>query len=190
MTGKPAASAVDDPQVRVRFLKAVEKLGCVSAAAALTGVSVRSFYRHRYKDPGFAEAWDDAVMIARGDLEDLLRRRFTEGVDYTVRRNGGVVTVTRKFSDRLGEYVHKVLERRAEKIEAKWDEDDKREETAKKQDIIEVARRISYLLAEGRRKALASGNPALIAESVAWEQDLNGRPDDTSQAAAGKPEGA
>jgi hypothetical protein len=156
------------PELRVRFLTAVEKLGCVSAAAALTGISLRGLYRLRRDDPAFADAWDDAILIARGDLEDLLRRRFTEGVDYTVRRNGREVTVTRKFPDRLGVYVHQVLERRAEKIEAqRASEEQKARLSAEEEEMdpVELARRITFLLYEGAEKLRATGDPADFAEA-------------------------
>jgi hypothetical protein len=179
MNRKSPVSVVE-PATCVRFLKAVEKLGCVSAAAALTGIPVRTFYRLRQTDEAFADAWDDAILIARGDLEDLLRRRFTEGVDYTVRRNGRDVTVTRKFSDRLGVYVHQVLERRAQKIELqRASEGQKARQEAQRIETIEpleLARRILYLLRDAAGKVCDSGDAAAIAEVEQMLLDAGFRP--------------
>jgi hypothetical protein len=178
MNHKPPVS-VDDPAVRVRFVHALSKLGNVAAAAALTRVSVGAFYIRRRTDKAFAAEWDDALMVARDTFEDALRRRALEGIEHKVYRNGREISATRKFSDRLGIYVHQVLDRRAQKIEQQRDAQQARQEAQRIETMepLELARRILFLLREAAGKVRDSGDAAGMAEIEQMLFDAGFRPD-------------
>ncbi len=50
------------------FLHYLRQMGQVSYAASMTGMTRRTFYNRRNKDPEFAEAWDDAVAAFEEEL--------------------------------------------------------------------------------------------------------------------------
>lgn len=72
---------------RGRFLRALEELGQVKAAAALTGVPCHELYRIRRRDPAFAAEWAAALaarpVIERGrgvvQRKRVTRRQWADG---------------------------------------------------------------------------------------------------------------
>lgn len=62
---------------RKPFLKALEERFAVSWACDVAGISRKQAYSHREKDPEFAEAWDEALKIAKERLEAEAHRRAT-----------------------------------------------------------------------------------------------------------------
>ena len=71
-----------------------------------------TFADERQRDPSFAAAWDDAVEVARSEIEHELFRRAQEGVDEPVfggKYREQIVGTVRKYSDRLLELRARAL---------------------------------------------------------------------------------
>jgi len=163
-SGPRPAPSPDDPAVRARFLEAIEKLGVLSAAAALSGVPLHRFYLRRDKDSQFADAWDDAILLAHGSLEALLHERFVNGVEHKLWKDGKLVSETRRYSDALGIYRHKVLEKRVEKIEDYRLADERRRRAAaatREMSDEELVRRIAWILNHPAAQPILNGEETL-----------------------------
>ena len=74
--------------------------------------ALSTFQDERQRDPAFAAAWDDAVEVARADVEHEIYRRSTEGYEEPVfggRYRETVVGTVRRYSDRLLELRARAL---------------------------------------------------------------------------------
>jgi hypothetical protein len=74
--------------------------------------ALSTFADERQRDPEFATAWDDAVEVARAEIEHEIWRRSTEGYEEPVfggRYRESVVGTVRKYSDRLLELRARAL---------------------------------------------------------------------------------
>lgn len=71
--------------------------------------AMKTFYDRRNRDASFAEAWDQALAHACGEVEAELHRRAVEGWDEPVFQRGERVGTVRKYSDRLLELRAKAL---------------------------------------------------------------------------------
>lgn len=83
------------------FLVALRNGAGVLDACALVGVSNRTAYNHRDRDPGFARDWGLAVRMHRAPLELAAYRRGVEGIEEPVYRYGKQVGTRRLYSDAL-----------------------------------------------------------------------------------------
>lgn len=89
-----------------RFLDELAKHGIIGQAAKLASLHshrgcMASFYAERENDPAFAEAWDEALTMARGAIEAELHRRGVEGYEEPVWWQGKEVGSVTKYSDAL-----------------------------------------------------------------------------------------
>ncbi len=50
---------------QIDFLRSLSVHGVVTRAAAEVGMGVESAYRLRFRDPEFADIWDEALDVAR-----------------------------------------------------------------------------------------------------------------------------
>lgn len=89
-----------------KFLEELTKHGIVGEAAKRASLHshrgcLTSFYRERERDPDFAQAWDEALEMARGAVEAELHRRAVEGYLEPIYYLGQEVGEVRKYSDSL-----------------------------------------------------------------------------------------
>lgn len=71
--GRPPAGSTN--RWRAPFIRALCRTGVVSYACKRAKVSRSRAYEARNKDPDFAEAWDEAEVIAKENLEAEAHRR-------------------------------------------------------------------------------------------------------------------
>jgi hypothetical protein len=83
------------------FLTALRSGESVLGACALVGVSNRTAYNHRDRDPCFARDWGLAVRMHRAPLELAAYRRGVEGIEEPVYHRGKQVGTRRLYSDAL-----------------------------------------------------------------------------------------
>jgi hypothetical protein len=107
-TDEPASSATlcarhdgFDAEHKLLFLTALRKGASVLDACAMVGISNRTAYNHRNRDPGFAQAWRLARGACRLPLELVAYQRAVEGVEEQVYRHGKPSHVRTHYSDSL-----------------------------------------------------------------------------------------
>lgn len=83
------------------FLRTLAETGNVKRACRAAKVDRSTAYRLRKANLGFQDAWDEAMEIAVGLLEDEAWRRAREGVLEPVYYKGDKVGSLRKYSDTL-----------------------------------------------------------------------------------------
>ncbi len=103
---RPNAARPIDARRRAKFLEELAKHGIVGEAAKRASLHshhgcIQTFYDERKKDPEFAKAWDEALLLARYSAERELHRRAVEGVDEPVFQGGKQVGKIKKYSDTL-----------------------------------------------------------------------------------------
>lgn len=81
------------------FLVALRRGDSVLAACALIGISARTAYRHRERDPEFARDWDLARRMAKTPLELAAFERGVMGIEEPVYRYGKLSHTSRRVSD-------------------------------------------------------------------------------------------
>jgi hypothetical protein len=88
---------------REKFLETISASGNISLAAQAAGVSRRTPYYHRDKDPDFAQAWEDAFDEFLDHAEKEAWRRATEGVEEPIGFDKGVHQgmFVKRYSDTL-----------------------------------------------------------------------------------------
>lgn len=97
------------PERKAAFLAELARHGiAVRAARAASPQSsegaMSTFKNERQRDPAFAAAWEEALEVARAEIEHEIYRRSTEGVSepvYGGKYKETVVGTVRKYSDRL-----------------------------------------------------------------------------------------
>jgi hypothetical protein len=72
------------PAARRLFLKTLAKTGCVAEAARAAGISTRTAYNHRERDPAFADLWRLALSSAAVDIELIAWERGVTGIEEPV----------------------------------------------------------------------------------------------------------
>ena len=84
------------PLTQERFIRALEAMGSIGAAAKAVGMSRRSAYKLRDRDgaDGFAHAWDQALDLGRGRMFDYATDRALNGITTVRILRGGAVDVT------------------------------------------------------------------------------------------------
>lgn len=95
------APTIATPERLETFLHALAESANVTSAALHVGINRQHLYRLRDEDDEFRAAWDAAVKLGTGALEDEATRRAKEGWDEPVYYQGDQCGVVRKFSDTL-----------------------------------------------------------------------------------------
>ncbi|OYX66240.1 MAG: hypothetical protein B7Y88_04920 [Sphingomonadales bacterium 32-64-17] len=83
------------------FLESLMTMGSVAIACQRAGVARQTAYRTRRRSPGFARAWDAALIAARTVAETELAERAINGVEEAVFYHGEEVARRRRFDSRL-----------------------------------------------------------------------------------------
>jgi hypothetical protein len=96
----------DDERKKV-FLEKLRETLNASASARAAGVSKRTVFGHREKDPGFAQAWEDALEEGLDAAEQSCNLRAFVGVEEPVFHQGVVVGHVRRYSDSLAQFMLK-----------------------------------------------------------------------------------
>jgi hypothetical protein len=129
MATKPGAHERHDgfsEERKLLFLAALRSGKSVLDACALVGVSNRTAYNHRQRDPVFARDWGLAVRMHRAPLELAAYRRGVEGIEEPVYHHGKQVGTRRHYSDALlklllaGEKPRKYGRRAGLNADRKW----------------------------------------------------------------------
>jgi len=89
-----------EPRKR-KFLHALARTGCVRDACRIAHISSTSAYRHRRRDPDFADAWERALSEALPVLEAAAFERAVEGVWEPVVSGGKVAVYKKRYSDAI-----------------------------------------------------------------------------------------
>jgi hypothetical protein len=132
------------PERRRRFLERMAECGVIVEACEAAGMSARSAYNLRDRDPLFAAGWDAANVKARAPLSDEAYSRARNGVVERIYKDGVVVAERHRYDNRLTMAVLARLDARIDRAEekgaahlnlvARWDEyldalgDDRRED--------------------------------------------------------------
>jgi hypothetical protein len=95
------------PEKESAFFIALAETCNVSKACAAVDISRQTAYSRRENDEAFAKAWDKALTIAVGALEDEVHRRAFEGVEEPVFNKGVRVGSIRRYSDTLAIFLLK-----------------------------------------------------------------------------------
>lgn len=105
------------PERKAAFIAELSRHGIVMRAARAasphsTGGAATTFQDERQRNAEFAAAWDEALEMARADVEHEIYRRSTEGYDEPVfggKYREQVVGTVRRYSDRLLELRARAL---------------------------------------------------------------------------------
>lgn len=92
---------VFSPRNQASFLESLQLFGNVRLACRGACVSAQTVYRARRASPGFARAWDAALVAARAYAEATLADRAINGVEEAVYYHGEEVARRRRFDSRL-----------------------------------------------------------------------------------------
>jgi hypothetical protein len=84
-----------------KFLAALEQTANVTTAAEAAGITRQAAYAYRKQSPEFAVAWDAALDVGVGTLEDEAVRRARDGVEEPIYYEGECVGTVRRYSDTL-----------------------------------------------------------------------------------------
>lgn len=98
---KPKSRMRPPSDWRERFLNSIRATDSVVHACQAAQVEKATAFRHRAKDPEFAEAWREAHDDAKVLMETEVRRRALHGWEEPVFYRGKVVGHVRKYSDTL-----------------------------------------------------------------------------------------
>lgn len=98
---RPGPDSKWTAEVRTRFLDYLARKGSVRAACLRVGVSAEIAYRLRRRDRAFARGWAAALVLARGESEQLLAEQATEGVIEDVYYRGEFAGSRRRYDARL-----------------------------------------------------------------------------------------
>ncbi len=87
---------------RARFLASLRETPNVSLACVNAGISRNVAYTWRKEDAKFAVAWEEALSVGVGYLEEEARRRAVEGVQRVrFHKDGAVAEAWTEYSDTL-----------------------------------------------------------------------------------------
>ena len=89
------------PAKRTAFFEALAETCNVKLAAKMAGVSTSRAYTLRDQDAAFRAGWERALATGFAQLEMMLLERALHGVEKTVTRRDGTVTIMREYSDRV-----------------------------------------------------------------------------------------
>jgi hypothetical protein len=132
------------PEKKRRFLECFAECGVIRDACEAVGLSARSAYNLRDRDPLFAAGWEAAQMMARPRLADEVYSRALNGVVDRIYKDGMVVAERHRYDNRLTMAALARLDARIDRAEergapqlgliARWDdyldalEEDRRED--------------------------------------------------------------
>lgn len=107
------------PKKREQFLDGLAETASVTAAAKVTRITRKTWYKHRGADKEFAKLWEHALDAGTDALEDEAVRRGREGVLKPVFHAGKKVGSVREYSDTL--LIVSLKARRPEKYRERVD---------------------------------------------------------------------
>ncbi|MDQ8758128.1 hypothetical protein RCO27_18025 [Sphingosinicella sp. LHD-64] len=120
------------PEKMRRFLERFAECGIVIEACEAVGMSARSAYNLRDRDPLFAAGWDAGQAMARPRLADEAYSRALNGVVDRIYKDGVIVAERHRYDNRLTMSVLKRLDTRVDRAEeagaphlalvARWDD--------------------------------------------------------------------
>jgi len=120
------------PDKMHRFLERFAECGVVVEACEAVGMSARSAYNLRDRDPLFAAGWEAATVIARPRLADEAFSRSMNGVVERIYKDGEIVAERHRYDNKLTMSVLGRLDARIDRAEAmgaphlalvgRWDE--------------------------------------------------------------------
>ena len=90
---------------KLRFIERLAETGSVTAALAAVGKYKSAAYLLKRSDVAFGLAWEGALNEASERLLEIAYERAIRGVPQAVRRNGKIVGMNRRYSDRLLIYL-------------------------------------------------------------------------------------
>lgn len=88
-------------QRREVFLAELAKTGLATTASRIAGLDRSELYKHRDRDPEFAQRWTEALDLYVDELEAEARRRAVAGTDKGVWHQGIQVGSEKQYSDSL-----------------------------------------------------------------------------------------
>ena len=103
----------DGPKMAT-FLGTLADTGVVTFACRACGISAKSAYALRHRDPVFAKGWDAALSITRHRLADELLARSLKGSHEALLRDGAIVAERQHFDNKLAFSMLRRLDRQAE----------------------------------------------------------------------------
>lgn len=120
------------PDKMRRFLERFAECGVIVEACHAAGMSGRSAYNLRDRDPLFAAGWEAAQVMARPKLADEAYSRSMNGVVERIYKDGAIVAERHRYDNRLTMAVLTRLDSRIDRAEekgaahlalvARWDE--------------------------------------------------------------------
>ena len=96
------------------FIGTLAETGVVTLACRACGMSAKSAYALRHRDPLFAKVWEAALSMARALLADELLARSLKGSAEQLLRDGAIVGERHHFDNKLAFSILRRLDRRAE----------------------------------------------------------------------------
>lgn len=90
-----------------RFFEALADSCNVTYSAGVVRFSVTCCYDRRRRDPGFREAWDEALRIGFDRLEQAMLERATNGAPRPVFHAGKEIAVITQYSDQMALHLLK-----------------------------------------------------------------------------------
>ena len=103
----------DGPRIAA-FIATLAETGIVTYACRACGMSAKSAYALRHRDPIFAGAWEAALAMARVRLADELLARSLKGSHEALLRDGAIVAERQHYDNKLAFSILRRLDRRAE----------------------------------------------------------------------------
>lgn len=109
------------PDKKRRFLERFAECGVVKEACLAAGMSARSAYNLRDRDPLFAAGMDAACAMARPRLADEAFSRAMNGVVERIYKDGEVVAERHRYDNRLTMAVLRRLDERVDRAQERGD---------------------------------------------------------------------
>jgi hypothetical protein len=180
------------PERKRLFLSRLAECGVIVEACEAAGMSARSAYNLRDRDPLFAAGWDAANVKARQPLADEAYSRARNGVVERIYKDGVVVAERHRYDNRLTMAVLARLDARIDRAEekgaahlavaARWNEylaalaEDRREDGMA---LLETAPAATPAANAGHRELheLRDGedpemdHPADVDRHIVWDED-------------------
>lgn len=113
-------------QRREIFLETLASTCNVTAAANAAEKTAKTARDLRRRDPGFAQAWDEAIAMAYDQLELVMLERATHGTEKPIVRGDTEIGTMRHYSDAVGIRLlqaHRETAMRAKERQAAGDPD-------------------------------------------------------------------
>ncbi len=107
------------PEKKRLFLERVAECGVVAEGCHAAGLSARSAYNLRDRDPLFAAGWEAACVMARSRLADEAFSRSMNGVVERIYKDGTIVAERHRYDNRLTMAVLARLDARIDRAEEK-----------------------------------------------------------------------